>query len=454
MAQVAAWMKFKGATVTGSDEGVYPPMSDFLATKGIEVRTPYQFENLNAVDRVIIGNSLSRGNPEVEAILESRIPYLSLPELIRTQILHDKLPIVVAGTHGKTTTTAALTQILHTAGFSPGWMVGGLPISADSGFEGGTGKWFVIEGDEYDSAFFDKRPKFLHYAPQIALINNIEFDHADIYSSLDEIFLQFHRLIRLIPRNGCVVINADEPNLLPLVEKAPCPVVTFSIRKEAPVRGEMIEMTPSGMRFRLKLASGQQATCRSSLWGDYQLANLIAASAAAEFAGVSIDKIAAGIEAFKGVRRRMELRFSDGQRWFYEDFAHHPTAVRAALMGLKARHPGLKVTALFEPRSNTMVRNFLQNELAAALSLADRVIIGHVHRQEKIPPEQRLKVEAIVSHLRRQGIEAHCQDEVEAILKLALDGAPGEGVLIAMSNGSFSGLPAKLVERLSRNPLE
>jgi UDP-N-acetylmuramate: L-alanyl-gamma-D-glutamyl-meso-diaminopimelate ligase len=451
MAQVAAWIKSNGATVTGSDEGVYPPMSDFLKAQGITVRTPYRPENLEPVDTVIVGNSASRGNPEVEAVLEQRLPYQSLPELIHSQVLRHKLPIVVSGTHGKTTTTAALAQILKTADLSPGYMIGGLLIGRESGFEGGDGTWFVIEGDEYDSAFFDKRPKFLHYAPQIAIINNIEFDHADIYSSLDEIFLQFRRLIQLVPRSGCLVINADQPELAPLAEKAPCPVITFSIRNQsATVTGELIELTPEGMTFRLKLASGKQVICRTSQWGDHQLSNLISAAAAAEFAGVPADRIAAGLEAFKGVRRRMELKYSDGKHWFYEDFAHHPTAVRATLSGLKARHPGLPIIAAFEPRSNTMVRNYLQKEIAEALALADRIIIGHIHRLEKIPAAQRLDVDRILNHLRRNGKDAHHQDDVEKIIDLALENPPRESVIVAMSNGAFSGLSEKLVERMKR----
>lgn len=445
-------MKSKGATVTGSDEGVYPPMSDFLAAHGIEVRSPYRPENLEAVDTVVIGNSLSRGNSEVEAVLERRLPYLSLPELIHSKVLHQKLPAVVTGTHGKTTTTAALAQILKTAGTSPGFMVGGLPVGWEAGFEGGSGNWFVIEGDEYDSAFFDKRPKFLHYQPQVALINNIEFDHADIYSSLDEIFLQFRRLIQLVPRNGCLVINADEPSLQPLAEKTFCPVLNFSIHRDAAVRGELIRLSPEGMDFRLKLAAGASVDCHTSLWGDHQLSNLTAAAAAAEFAGATSDQIAAGIAAFKGVRRRMELKFSDGKRWFYEDFAHHPTAVKVALSSLRARHPGVPLTAAFEPRSNTMVRNFLQQEITDALALADRIIIGHIHRQEKIPQDQRLDADAIVDNLRRRGKDAYHLDDVNKIAELALQDASRESVIVAMSNGAFAGLSANLVEILKTLP--
>jgi UDP-N-acetylmuramate: L-alanyl-gamma-D-glutamyl-meso-diaminopimelate ligase len=448
MAQVAAWMKSQGAEVTGSDEGVYPPMSEFLAAQGITVLSPYRPENLKTVDAVVIGNSISRGNPELEAVLEKRLPFLSLPELIHSQVLRQKFPIVVSGTHGKTTTTAALAQILKTAQLAPGFMIGGLPVGWESGFEGGRGEWFAIEGDEYDSAFFDKRPKFLHYQPQIALINNIEFDHADIYNSLDEILLQFRRLIQLVPRNGCLIINGDE-SVKVLAEKAPCPVITFSVKDKTDVYGELIEISPEGMQFHLKLAAGQQVECHSTLWGEHQLANLVAAAAAAEFAGVTPPQIVAGIEAFRGVRRRMELKFHHGGIWFYEDFAHHPTAVKATIAGLKARHPSATITAAFEPRSNTMVRNFLQNDLITALSLADRIIIGQIHRRDKILPDQRLDVEAVVNSLRHMGKEAHYAVNTDEIIRLMSENTASEAVFVAMSNGAFGGIPTRFTEYLA-----
>jgi len=448
MAQVAAWMKANGARVSGSDEDVYPPMSDFLRAQGIEVFSPYRAENLNSAQIAVIGNALSRGNPEVEAVLEKRLPYVSLPELIRAHILTDRLPIVVAGTHGKTTTTAALTQILKAAGFSPGYLIGGLPVGWDAGFHGGQGRWFAIEGDEYDSAFFDKRPKFLHYQPHVVVLNNIEFDHADIYASIEDIYLQFSRLIQLIPRNGCLVINRDESNLDVLISKALCPVRTFSLKANADVRGELVELSPEGMKFKLHLASGHELLCGTPLWGNHQLSNLIGAAAAAEFAGATPPQIAAGIAQFRGVHRRLELKFSASGRWLYDDFAHHPTAVKAALSSLRARHPGIFLAAAFEPRSNTMVRNFFQSEMPAALSLADRVVLGGIHRRDRIPADQRLDVSRIVADLRAERKEAHCCNDADKAVGLLLRDLPPQAVIVLMSNGAFSGLCARILERL------
>ncbi len=448
MSQVAAWLASQGVKVTGSDEGVYPPMSDFLQSRGIPVLTPYRSENLEAAEAVVIGNALSRGNPEVETVLEKRLPYLSLPELIHTRLLKDKLPIVVAGTHGKTTTSAALAHILREGRFSPGYLIGGLPIGWDSGFEAGDGSWFVIEGDEYDTAFFDKRPKFLHYQPQVVILNNIEFDHADIYSSLDELFLQFRRLIQLLPRNGLLLANADEPNLEPLMRTAPCAVRTFGTRSSAMIQSQILDISAEGMKFQLRFASGEERICSTTLWGRHQLLNLTAASAAAEFAGLSPDDIAAAVADFKGVRRRLELKFQAQGAWLYEDFAHHPTAVKAALTSLKVRHPKARIVAAFEPRSNTMARNFFQKEIVEALKFADKVAIGAVHRKERIPDRERLDTIRIAEELRRSGKESLASDSVEEILAFMTQESEDETVWIYMTNGAFSGLPEMILKAL------
>ncbi|HEX7342800.1 MAG TPA: Mur ligase family protein [bacterium] len=448
MSQAAAWLKSQGERVSGSDEGAYPPISDFLKAQGIDIRTPYRAENLDGAGMAVIGNALSRGNPEVETILERRLPFTSLPELLHQRILALKYPIVVAGTHGKTTTTAALAQILISAGLSPGYLIGGLPVGWNSGFRAGEGQWFAIEGDEYDTAFFDKRPKFLHYQPQAVLLNNIEFDHADIYSNLGEIYIQFGRLIQLLPRNGCLAVNGDESNLDFLIQKAPCRAVSFGLNAKASVHAENVEMTPEGMQFRLRLADGQQTSCRSSLWGDHQLRNLIGAAAAAEFAGVAPDQIVKGIAAFRGVQRRLELKHHQNGLWIYDDFAHHPTAIRATLSSLRLRHPKAYLAAAFEPRSNTMVRNYFQREVGQALSLADRIVVGGIHRAEKIPAEQRLNVERIVQELRSDGREAHLYADVDRLADVLTKDLPKEAVIVLMSNGAFSGLCGKLLERL------
>ncbi len=444
MAQVAAWMKSAGHRVTGSDEGVYPPMSEFLQNQGITVFSPYGINNLNSADQIVIGNSLSRGNPEVEAVLEKRLPYVSLPELIHTRILRDKLPMVVAGTHGKTTTTAALAHLLLEAGHSAGYMIGGLPIGWETGFAVGCGRWFVLEGDEYDTAFYDKRPKFLHYQPQVVLLNNLEFDHADIYSSLAEIVLQFQRLIQLIPRNGCLVASADQPNLGPLLQKSPCPVITFGLNPQAQVWGKIQELTPAGMKIKMRLHSGAELAGSSPLWGEHQLSNLLGAAAAAEFAGLAPADIAAGIASFRGVQRRLELKYSDEHYWLYDDFAHHPTAISATLTSLRTRHPQKPLIAVLEPRSNTMVRHFFQTEIAEALRLADQVYIGAIHRLTKIPESERLDISLIIKQLQDCGKMAHSNPAIEILARKLMNNLPAEAVIVVMSNGAFSGMVPKL----------
>ncbi len=441
-------MKNVGYRVTGSDQGVYPPMSDFLHAQGIDVLSPYSAENLESADVVVIGNALSRGNPEVEAALSRRLPYVSLPELIHSEILKDKLPVVVAGTHGKTTTTAALAHIFAHVGLEPGYMIGGLPVGREKGFDIGAGKWFLIEGDEYDCAFFDKRPKFLHYQPQIVLLNNVEFDHADIYASPDEILLQFRRLILLIPESGCLVVNAAWPVLKELATEAFCPVVTFATGTKADVQSELIETHTDGMDFNLRFASGREERVSSPLWGDHQLANLTGAVAAAEFAGVDPDGIVEAISGFSGVQRRLELKVSDGRRWLYDDYAHHPTAILAALEGIRARHPGLRLYVAFEPRSNTMTRRHFQDELTRALMFADGVALGEVHRADKIPADERLRVDRVVDDLRHEGKRAYHHKDVAEIASWMVSELPERAVVVVMSSGSFSGLVPILVKQL------
>lgn len=451
MAQIAAWLKNNGREVSGSDQGVYPPMSDFLRSQGIQVQTPYDAANLASADVVVIGNALSRGNPEVEAALEKRIFFLSLPELIHNEILPGKFPAVVAGTHGKTTTTAALATILRQTDLAGGYMIGGLPIGWERGFDVEPGRWFTIEGDEYDSAFFDKRPKFLHYQPQLVLLNSIEFDHADIYSSFEDIVMQFRRLVRLIPRNGCLLVNADYAIHRSLAQDAHCPVVTYGTGTKAQVRSVFIGSKLGKMRFGLLLHSGKEVICETPLWGNHQLINLTGAAAAAECAGVKPQEIVRGISAFGGVQRRLELKFNDGECWLYDDFAHHPTAVRATIAAVRMKHPGLPVFVAFEPRSNTMVRNKFQHELTEALSLADGIAIGKIHRADSIPRKELLDCPRIKDDLRQLGKEVCPQDDVGDIVNWLLKRPPREAVIVAMSNGAFFGLVPQLASRLSES---
>jgi len=445
MAQVAAWLKSLGKAVTGSDQGVYPPMSTFLEAQGISILSPFKADHIKSADCIVVGNAMSRGNPEVEAALDQRLPLISLPQLIHQEILKHKLPAVVSGTHGKTTTTAALAFLLEAGEQFGGSMVGGLPTGWDSGFRIADGSWFAIEGDEYDTAFFDKRPKFLHYQPQLVIINNIEFDHADIYGSYDDILKQFKLLVRLIPQSGCLVLNADQPNLKDLTQDAFCQVVTYGRSEASQVRGSKAAFTADGMEFTLRFKSGESRLCRTALWGNHQLSNLIAASAAAEFVGVSADKIVHGISSFKGVRRRLELRHHKDNYWIYDDFAHHPTAIRFTLETLRKRHPDLPLIAAFEPRSNTMVRKRLEKELINALSLADAAAIGPIHRSDKIPQKDRLSLEHILKSLRDKSITNFQSADVDELADRMISEAKNGAVFAVMSSGSFMDLINKLI---------
>jgi len=445
MGAVAAAMKQRGFTVTGSDSSVYPPMSDFLRDQGIVLSEGYREENIPAdTDVVIIGNAISRGNPEAEAALDRKLLYHSLPEVLKEFFLRGKRNFVVSGTHGKTTTSSMLAWVFKNAGRDPGYMIGGLPKNLGCGAHFTDSEFNVLEGDEYDTAFFDKRSKFLHYLPECVVINNVEFDHADIYSSLDEIKLTFRRLLNIVPRGGMAYINGDEQNCLDVAAQAPCPVTTVGFGENCTLRIENLNYEQDRSSFTL---GGISYSTRMT--GEFNVRNAAMAVAASTFAGLSADEIRDGLESFDGVARRQELRGEVNGIKVIDDFAHHPTAIRLAVQSLRQRHPDSRLWVLFEPRSNTTRRAVFQNELAESLALADFAIVAGIPDLHKIPENDRLDPNRLSADIARFGGAGWYLPDVATIVAKVKESAKPGDVIAVLSNGGFGGIHEKLLTELA-----
>ena len=445
MGAVAAAMKQRGFTVTGSDANVYPPMSDFLRAQGITLTEGYAEENIPAdTDVVIIGNAISRGNPEAEATLDRKLLYYSLPEVMKEFFLRGKRNFVVSGTHGKTTTSSMLAWILVNAGRDPGYMIGGLPKNLGGGAHFTDSEFNVLEGDEYDTAFFDKRSKFLHYLPECVVINNVEFDHADIYNNLDEIKLTFRRLLNIVPRNGVAYINGDESNCLDVAKNAPCPVTTVGLGENCTLRIENINYQPDRSSFTLG-----KVPYSTRMTGEFNVRNAAMAIAVATFAGLTQDEIRAGLESFDGVARRQELKGEVCGIKIIDDFAHHPTAIRLAVQSLRQRHPESRLWILFEPRSNTTRRAIFQIELAEALAAADFAIVAAIPDLHKIPENDRLDPDQLSADIARLGGKGFYLPDIETIIYKVKEHAKPGDVIAVLSNGGFGGIHEKLLTALA-----
>lgn len=451
MGALAVMLKSLGHRVTGSDENVYPPMSTVLAEQQIPVLEGFAASNLEpSPDLVVIGNAVSRGNPEAEAVLERKIRYASMPEALKSFFLWDRKSIVVAGTHGKTTTTAMLAWVLNEAGRDPSYIIGGVPIGWQTGARLGSGDLFILEGDEYDSAFFDKRAKFLHYLPDTAIINNIEFDHADIYDSLDEIALSFRRLVNIIPENGLLIGPADDARVQALASHAFCTVQTMGASPGARWSARNLSVHPGGSAFDLYEQDKYVSRLSIRQPGSHNVNNALAVVAAARHYGVSWRDIARGLETFPGVKRRLELRGEVNGIEVYDDFAHHPTAVMATLEALRGVCPDRRIWAVFEPRSATTIRRNFQEAYAAAFDDADRVLIAPVFLPEKAPEGDRFSVDELVEGLRLRGVRADAVESVDRIVaQLVEQATPGDRIVF-MSNGGFGGVHDKTLKRLER----
>ncbi len=443
MASAAVAMKEMGVQVTGSDANVYPPMSTFLAERQVPVITGYAEQNLaHRPDLVVIGNAISRGNPEAELVLEKKLRYCSLPELLKEFFIRGKRSLVVTGTHGKTTTASLLTWVFEHNGLNPSYLIGGIPNNLGQGARFTNSEWFIIEGDEYDTAFFDKRSKFLHYLPEVVILNNLEFDHADIFENLAAIQTSFRRLINIIPRNGLLLANGDDRNAAPLLNVTHCPVKRFGLGPENAVNGFNLRYGPTASEFEIP-----SFKFHLNLVGEINVRNALAVVACAKHCGLSNKQIQSAFDTFKGIRRRMEIRGISGGITVVDDFGHHPTAIRETLRALRVRFPGTKLWAVFEPRSNTTRRNVFQEELPRSFAEADAVVLAEVARLEQVPVNERLDPVKLMKDLQADGKPAAYLPDVDSIVNhLVKQVAPGD-VVCVFSNGGFGGIHQKLLDR-------
>src|SRR5437773_4227980 len=444
MGSVAAALQERGFKVTGSDENVYPPMSIFLEKKGIALKEGYRAENIPAdADVVVIGNAIKRGNSEVEVVLSRKLRYLSLPEVLQNYFLRGRHNLVVTGTHGKTTTTALLAWIMEKAGRKPGYLIGGLPKNLGQGARLNDSKYFVIEGDEYDSAFFDKRSKFLHYLPELVIVNNIEFDHADIFKNLDEIKLSFRRLLNIVPHNGMVVLNGDDANCVDVAKDCLAQLIEVGFSKNCAQRIREVAYSSSGSRFKL----GEE-TFEIPLIGEFNVRNAAMAATAARFYDVPKTKVDNAFKRFSGIARRQEVRGEARGVKVIDDFGHHPTANAQTLQALRQRYRGHRLWAVFEPRSNTTRRSVVQKELLEALKLADGVFIAQVARLEQIPEAERLHPEEIVKEISEDGRPAFYEKNADAIVDRIVPLLKERDIVAVFSNGRFDKIHEKLLKKL------
>jgi len=450
MAPVAGMLKERGFHVTGSDVNVYPPASTLLDSLGIRWNEGFRAENLQpAPDLAVVGNIVARGNPEIEYILDEKIPYCSMPQLLEEYFIPGHTSIVVAGTHGKTTTTAMLAWIFQVAGRRPDFLVGGvLRNFKEKSYGLGGGEEFIIEGDEYETAFFDRGPKFLHYHPDELILTSLEYDHADIFPDLAAITLQFRRLVNLVPRRGRILIWGESLELRETAAKAFCLVETFGLTPECDWYAGDILWQDSATEFRVVFHGSEATRIRIPAAGRHNVLNALAAVALAYGRGVECEAIEQALATFEGVRKRMEVKGEARGVMVVEDFAHHPTAIRLTLEAARTRWPGRKIWAAMEPRSNTMRRKIFQSVLPEALMIADAVLIGPVNRAQLLGEEERLSPEQIADSLLERGRPAKAFESADEIAEYLADHAKAGDVVMVLSNGSFDGLSGKLLEKL------
>jgi UDP-N-acetylmuramate: L-alanyl-gamma-D-glutamyl-meso-diaminopimelate ligase len=456
MASLAGMLKQRGFRVTGSDAAAYPPMSDFLAELGIPVAQPFDPRNLEPrPDLVVVGNAISRGNVELEQVLDQRIPFGSLPQLLHEEFLVGREVLVVAGTHGKTTTTSMLAWIFHTAGMQPSFLIGGIAENFGSSFHLGQGKHFILEGDEYDTAFFDKGPKFLHYFPDAVILTSVEFDHADIYKDLEAVETAFKRLVNLIPRRGRIIAfdgvageATESSSLERCLSKSFCPVERYGAGPRAGWQITNLKFEPGRTLWSVLRDGRPWMDLEFPLAGEYNVWNATAAAAMATAYGISKEEIAAALKTFKSVKRRLEVKAQVNGVTIIDDFAHHPTAIAGTLKALRSRYAGARLWAILEPRSNTLRRRVLQADLARSLAVADEVIVAGVFRSDALPENERLDLPALAAEIQKHGSRARLiGDAVEIVNKIAPEMRNGDVVAI-LSNGGFGGIYETLPARL------
>ncbi|HEV2274884.1 MAG TPA: UDP-N-acetylmuramate:L-alanyl-gamma-D-glutamyl-meso-diaminopimelate ligase [Acidobacteriaceae bacterium] len=450
MAALAGMLQLRGYRVTGSDAAAYPPMSGLLAGLGIPVHEPYSEANLSPhPDLVIVGNAISRGNVELEYVLDHRIPFRSLAETIQHEFLPGRESLVVAGTHGKTTTTSMLAWIYEVASrkrieLAPSFLIGGVAENFGTSFQLREGKPFLLEGDEYDTAFFDKGPKFMHYFPDGLILTHVEFDHADIYRDLEAVQTAFRRLVNLVPRRGRIVAFDGSANVDACVARAFCAVERYGLKPGSHWQVRELEQSSGRSRWKIFREGEQWLQVSMPLPGEHNALNATAAAALAAGQGIDPASIVEALGSFRSVKRRLEVRATLGGITIIDDFAHHPTAIRETLKALRAAYPGRRLWAVLEPRSNTLRRNVFEHELVESLSLADRVVLAGVFKQENIPDEERMHPEHIVTALRGSGRDAVLYPTAEAIVRGLTPRLEAGDVVAILSNGGFDGIYEKL----------
>jgi UDP-N-acetylmuramate: L-alanyl-gamma-D-glutamyl-meso-diaminopimelate ligase len=459
MASLAGLLQLEGHRITGSDKAAYPPMSDLLRSLGVPILEPYAESNLSpAPELVVIGNALSRGNPEIERVLDERIPFTSMAALLREEFLAGRSPLVVAGTHGKTTTTSMLAWIYQIAAgenpagknpeLEPSFLIGGVAENFATSFQLRPTQPFIVEGDEYDTAFFDKGPKFLHYFPDALILTHVEFDHADIYADLEAVKTAFKRLVNLVPRRGVIVAYDGSDNVTECVSRAFCRVERYGFSDAADWHIRNLRHANGETQWEVERDGVAWGELTMHLAGEHNVLNATAAAALAAGQGIPKESIAAALASFKSVKRRLEVRDQIRGITLIEDFAHHPTAIRETLRALRAVYPQGRLWAVLEPRSNTLRRKVLADELIASLRLADRVVLAGVYQQERIPEAERLDPGEIVRALNNAGTPAELHPNADSIVAaLAPQLASGDVVAI-LSNGGFDGIYLKLPARL------
>jgi UDP-N-acetylmuramate: L-alanyl-gamma-D-glutamyl-meso-diaminopimelate ligase len=463
MASLAGMLQARGFRVTGSDAASYPPMSTFLESLGIQVAQPFAEANLNPrPDLVVVGNALSRGNVELERVLDERIPFCSLPQILHDEFLVGKEVLVVAGTHGKTTTTSMLAWIFETAGLRPSFLIGGIAENFGRSFGLGEGKHFILEGDEYDTAFFDKGPKFLHYFPDAVILTSVEFDHADIYKDLDAVETAFMRLVNLVPRRGRIVAfdsgansggsDSNSNSLDRCLQKAFCPVERYGSSTHANWKITDLKLSEDRTSWSVIRENGRDgkpwAEFEFPLGGEYNVWNATAAAALAANYGISKDVIAQALASFRSVKRRLEVKAQVNGITIIDDFAHHPTAIEQTIRALRARYPHSRLWVVLEPRSNTMRRNTLQDALSRSLALADEVVIAAIFKSEAIPEAERLDLNRVIGEIHGHGKQARVLADADAIVNAIAPELRERDVVAILSNGGFGGIYEKLPQRL------
>ena len=464
MASLAGLLQLHGHRITGSDKAAYPPMSDLLHSLGIPILEPYAGSNLDpAPDLVVIGNALSRGNPEVERVLDLRIPFTSMAALLHEEFLVGRESLVVAGTHGKTTTTSMLAWIYQFASsenpaIEPSFLIGGVAENFSTSFQLRPTRTFILEGDEYDTAFFDKGPKFLHYFPDGLILTSVEFDHADIYVDLDAVKTAFKRLVNLVPGRGVIVAFDGNPNVTECVAGAFCRVERYGFAASSDWRIQNLRHDAGLTRWQVWHNGALWCELEMRLAGEHNALNATAAAALAADQGIGKEAIQAALASFKSVKRRLEVRAEIGEITIIDDFAHHPTAIRETLRALRSVYPQSRLWAVLEPRSNTLRRNVLETELVESLRLADRVVLAGVYQQQRIPDAERLHPENVVRALNSLGTEAELCPDADSIINAIAPQLESGDVVAILSNGGFDGiydkLPARLRERCPDSALE